>query len=76
MEKTISPQSAGPAGRFELDLRPASQRQPRHHSFQNRTMSPDQTILAMFDHLDERRYDALLGLMAPHAVARCGSRTA
>ncbi len=31
-------------------------------------MSPDQTILAMFDHLDERRYDALLGLMAPHAV--------
>lgn len=31
-------------------------------------MSPEQTILAMFDHLDERRYDALLSLMAPQAV--------
>ena len=31
-------------------------------------MSPEQTILAMFDHLDERRYDALLTLMAPQAV--------
>lgn len=31
-------------------------------------MSPDQTILAMFDHLDEGRYDALVALMAPCAV--------
>ena len=31
-------------------------------------MSPEQTILALFDHLDERRYDALLSLMAPQAV--------
>ncbi len=31
-------------------------------------ISPEQTILALFDHLDERRYDALLSLMAPQAV--------
>ena len=31
-------------------------------------MSPEQTLLAFFDHLDERRYDALLSLMTPEAV--------
>ena len=31
-------------------------------------MTPEQTILAMFDHLDERRYDELLALMTPQAV--------
>ena len=31
-------------------------------------MNPEQTILAMFDHLDEARYDALLALMTPQAV--------
>ena len=31
-------------------------------------MSPEQTIIAMFDHLDEARYDALLSLMTPQAV--------
>lgn len=31
-------------------------------------MSPEQTLLAMFDHLDNRRYDALLSLMVPGAV--------
>ena len=31
-------------------------------------MSPEQTILMMFDHLDERRYEALLALMAAQAV--------
>lgn len=31
-------------------------------------MSPDQTLLQMFDHLDERRYDALVALMTPDAI--------
>ena len=31
-------------------------------------MTPEQTILAMFDCLDEQRYDALLALMAPDAI--------
>ncbi|WP_418315523.1 nuclear transport factor 2 family protein [Piscinibacter sakaiensis] len=32
------------------------------------TRTPDQTILQMFDHLDERRYDALLALLSADAV--------
>lgn len=31
-------------------------------------ISPEQTLLLMFDHLDEGRYDALLALMTPDAV--------
>ena len=31
-------------------------------------MTPEQTILAMFDHVDERRYDQLLSLMTAQAV--------
>ena len=32
------------------------------------TLTPEQTVLAFFDHLDERRYGELLSLMAPDAV--------
>ena len=32
------------------------------------TLTPEQTVLAFFDHLDERRYEELLSLMAADAV--------
>ena len=41
---------------------------PTVHPSTDQQMTPEQTILAMFDHLDERRYDELLSLMTPQAV--------
>jgi ketosteroid isomerase-like protein len=39
-----------------------------HGPFPALNMSPEQTLLWMFDHLDEGRFDALLALMTPDAV--------
>lgn len=38
------------------------------HCFPIGAMSPESVILQIFDHLDERRYGALLSLMTPDAV--------
>ncbi len=68
LEKVISPFRASAASKSFLDLRSIKDARTATHSFRIVTPSPEQTLLAFFDHLDERRYDALLSLMTQDAI--------